>query len=391
MPTKNVERIRALVMKEMAGEKLDPSEKAELDSWLEKSANNKEFHQGWKDWPAVKEKLKTYAELSEWHDQRPFALPSEKSGLLRRFNGYWLAAASVLVICVVVILYVELQKVDKTDGKYAENAPAKNNLVQPARQQAILTVTGGNTYVLDSLKDGQQIDGAMKSQNGSLEYLASSGKPEGEHSVTTPPGGFYNLVLSDGSHVWLNAASELSYKPSFPGDARKVRLRGEAYFLVSKDKSKPFIVETNSGDVQVYGTSFNVKSYEKEKMVTTLGEGSVAVKNNVSGESRTMRPGNQVRITPGSKSLTFIDQADVRGASGWKDGLFWFDGTELSDVLNELARWYNVTIEYKNKNLPKSSLTGSFDRALNLQELITYMQPVVKVRLSVVGNTLSVE
>lgn len=386
MPTQKVERLRALILKEMSGNKLDEEEENELRDYLQKSEENRNAYKEWSDLPKIAENLLLFEELGEYSDQQEHKLPAKKRSLLRRINVYWFAAASILIIGAFFFLYTGLLP-ETAPGKQANGKPVGLVLIQPARQQAMLTVAGGATYVLDSVNKGQQIEGATKSADGSLEYLSKPGDlASSEHKVSTPQGGFYNLVLVDGTHVWLNAATELVYNPSMSGDTRKVLLKGEAFFQVSKDK-KPFVVETSAGEIKVYGTAFNIKSYPSEKMVTTLSEGSISYKNATS-ETR-MQPGNQVQVTKNGH-LLMIPKVDVRMASKWKDGYFAFSGTNLSEVLSEVSRWYNVKVVYR-KSLPNSELTGLFDRKLVLQELLGYIQKVSKTKMSLIDDAIVVE
>lgn len=387
MPTKNVSGIRAILIKVLLKEPLDLEENAQLSAWKASSEENQKFFDELSDIEKVKSNFAEYRDLIDWKHTRPFRLDTAEKSILRRLNSHriWIAAAAIFFIGVVTFFYLFLVKTDTRD-KHAGNEVADRTFY-PARQQAILSV-GKKSYVLDSLSEGQTIDGATK-QGGSLRY-SNDNNDEAEHRVSTPYGGFYNLTLPDGTKVWLNAGTEIVYRPGFPGKERRIQLNGEAYLEVSKDNNKPFIVETASGSIKVTGTKFDVKSYPVETMVTTLLEGSVKV---LAGEnSRDLVPGNQMQLNPNTRHAKFVEQADIGSAIGWKEGVFAFEDVPLPEALNEIERWYNVRVTYvNNKDQIRSILNGDFERTMNLNDLVKVLAKVSKVKFTLKGSVLEVQ
>ena len=178
------------------------------------------------------------------------------------------------------------------------------------------------------------------------------------------------IVLPDKSQVWLNAASSITYPSAFAGKERKVTLHGEAYFEITKNKEQPFIVNASNTNIKVLGTHFNVMAYENEAAVaTTLLEGSVALN---SGKSSKM-------LIPGQQGLTGADgeiaihKVDVNDVVAWKNGYFSFRNESIQTVMNKIARWYNVDIEYKGK-LSDETMEGSVSRDEDISELLDYLE-----------------
>jgi ferric-dicitrate binding protein FerR (iron transport regulator) len=179
--------------------------------------------------------------------------------------------------------------------------------------------------------------------------------------METPKGGQYKLALSDGTIVWLNAASSITYPTSFPGKSRVVSITGEAYFEVAKNASKPFTVKTYKDEITVKGTSFNVNSYPDEPGIkTSLLEGLVEI--------------NQALLKPGNAYISGkIIKADLGKELAWKNGVFNFHHVKLADAMRQIARWYNVDVRYEG-NVGEIELGGEIGRNLTLKQLLNGLQ-----------------
>jgi transmembrane sensor len=206
-----------------------------------------------------------------------------------------------------------------------------------------------------------------KSKNGELNYSISTDERPDRldfNSVTTPKGGEYRVVLPDGSHVWLNAASSLKFPVSFRGRERRVELTGEAYFEVAHNKALPFRVVTSSQVVQVLGTHFNVMAYADEGPAkTTLLEGSVKV--GVGGTTKIIVPGQQAVA---DKTLS-VRAVDAEAVVAWKNGQTYFKNTDIPTMMRTLSRWYDVEVEYQGK-IPERRFTGGIPRKSNLSTML---------------------
>lgn len=263
--------------------------------------------------------------------------------------------------------------------------------VAPGGNRATLRLSNGKVITLADQKTGTVIaEGGMtitKSADGQLVYTANKETNETDNrynTVSTPIGGQYQVTLPDGSKVWLNAASTLSYAPSLRergDDKRRVRLTGEAYFQIAKDKHHPFIVMTSGQEVEVLGTQFNINSYENETAIrTTLLEGSVRIHQpNSHSTDKVLKPGQQAALAAGGIR---ISEADLEAVTGWKDGLFVFNNADVPTVMRQLSRWYDVEVEYKGA-IPKDLFTGGISRRSNLSTVLKMLE-LIKIRTKLV-------
>ncbi len=251
----------------------------------------------------------------------------------------------------------------------------KNDL-PPGGDKALLTLADGSVIVLDDAKNGplaQQGNTKLIKLDGKINYN-SSFAADNEivyNSISTPRGGQYQIILPDGSGVWLNSTSSIRFPTAFAGKNRTVEITGEAYFEVTKNKSMPFIVKVNKTEIQVLGTHFNVMAYSDESLLkTTLLEGSVKfIKDN---ETRILTPGQQSQLS-GDGRVKVLSDIDVNKVIAWKNGVFNFEGADISTVLRQISRWYDVEVVYNKKvddlfyaEIPRNTRLSDFLKALEL-------------------------
>jgi ferric-dicitrate binding protein FerR (iron transport regulator) len=268
--------------------------------------------------------------------------------------------------------------------------------IAPGGNKATLTLSTGQQIILDSTKSGDivQMPGITikKTKEGKLIYTisknsSSTAAPDQVNTVATPKGGQYEIVLEDGTKVWLNAASKITFPASFNGlKERQVELSGEAYFEVTKNPRKPFFVRSTEQLVTVTGTHFNVSCYPDEKTQTTLAEGSVEVSLSRTGQTKTLTPGKQSTIMKDEISIKDVDPADI---IAWKDGVFIFNGTPMTQVMKQIGRWYNVDIDYST--LPDTELVGEFPRNLSLSQVLKLIEISSMVKLSIEGRRITAQ
>ena len=273
----------------------------------------------------------------------------------------WAAAAVILIVASALWLTVSNnQKVIKPE---AQNHTTPSDIA-PGYEGAILTLANGSKVVLDNAQDGKITDAAFKNGN-KVSYQNSDQTKVEFNTLTTPKGRQFSLVLPDGTQVWLNAASSITYPTAFTGNERKVSILGEAYFEVSHDASKPFHVDVNGVDVQVLGTHFNINSYSDEEAIkTTLLEGSIKI--TVAGRSQLVKPGEQAQVA--EKDINMVLDADVDGVMAWKYGFFSFDNANITDIMKQLTKWYDVEVVYQGQ--PKERFSGKIDRNLTLSQVL---------------------
>jgi len=306
---------------------------------------------------------------------------------VRRMRRNWLMAAAALVLLSIAAWLITESR--HASQLLAATTPSKQTPphdITPGSNKATLTLADNTSISLDDAKDGvlgqQGNTQLIKRKDGQLSYqIAASYKPQAASGpvynlLTTPRGGQYQLVLPDGSKVWLNAASRLKYPTSFSGKERVVELQGEAYFEIAHNPSMPFKVSlspakgTIPAQVEVLGTHFNIKAYPDEPAIhTTLLEGSVKVhKGNAAS---LLRPGQQARWSDNTDIAVMT--ADVEEVIAWKNGLFKFDEATIGDVMRQLARWYDVEVEYVN-GVPRDLFQGEIYRNVNVSKVLKVLE-----------------
>lgn len=298
------------------------------------------------------------------HPVRTLETPSRPSPVRRWVRRAMTAAAAVLLLVGLTRLWRSYHP-DRV-------ATAPVVVVAPGGNRAVLTLAGGQKIILDSAAPGilaeQGNTRVQKLGDGKLAYELE-GAPSASlyNTLTTPRGGQYQLTLPDGTKVWLNAASSLTYPIAFTGSSRVVEMTGEAYFEVAHDKKRPFTVKAGGQTIQDIGTHFNVNAYANEPaQVTTLLEGAVSV------DGHLLRPGEKATVT----GATAAGGGDIRVTRGdpdqaiaWKNGLFDFTDAGLQTVMRQLSRWYNVDVTYEG-NIPPRQFTGMIGRSLTLNQVL---------------------
>ena len=272
----------------------------------------------------------------------------------------WFAAAAVIAFFVSMGgLYLAVSSKAAADN-VATLAPNKD--IQPGNNKAVLTLANGTKLMLnDSLNGIVAKEGSIQlvKSGGELSYrsLDKATNSISYNTICTPRGGMYELVLADGTKVWLDAASSLKYPASFVGNERKVELTGEAYFEVAHNKNMPFRVIANQMTVEVLGTHFNINAYTEEAAAkTTLIEGAVKVSANNATEIFT--PGKMASYT--NASITVAD-ANIEEELAWKNGYFIFNKAGIATIMRQLSRWYDVEVSYEG-TVPQNEFVGQIKR-----------------------------
>ncbi|MGN6341472.1 MAG: FecR family protein [Ginsengibacter sp.] len=301
-------------------------------------------------------------------------------------------AAAVIILCMLSVSAYFLFNPRQEDqiGKTASIHKEKND-VSPGRNTAMLTLANGTTINLDSAANGAlttQGNAKILNLNGLLSYNTVGNKSSEVlyNTISTPRGGQYQLMLADGSKVWLNAASSLRFPASFAGKERKVELLGEAYFEVAKNAAMPFKVKVHGMEVEVLGTHFNINSYDNESIVrTTLLEGSIKI--NKDDKSSLLKPGQQAQMNEAGE-IKIISNVDVEEAIAWKEGKFQFDKADIHAIMRQLARWYDVEVEYKGN--VSSHFGGTISRDVNLSQVLNMLHLTGEVNFKIEGKKVVV-
>lgn len=293
------------------------------------------------------------------------------------------AALVVLPLCVGFFLLTRESK--------REKVIFADVMVQPGKKQAVLTLSTGQQVVLaDTIvhvnEKGISISNFPDKELVYKQVADTLKTKEVYNTVTVPRGGEYKLTLSDGTTVWLNSDSYIRYPVAFSGDMRLVELEGEAYFEVAKNAGKSFIVKMNDYNVRVTGTQFNVRNYSNENLATTLVEGGVQIERK--GRVDKLKPGQQA-VLEGSEIC--IRTVNVEEQVAWRNGVFSFSQCRLENIMEELARWYDVDVFYMNQQVKNYHFSAWFKRSSSINEVISILEKTQKISLDLKGRILTVK
>ena len=263
----------------------------------------------------------------------------------------------------------------------------------PGDSRATLTLSSGKVYKLNNLDTGilayASSTRISNSKYGMLVYQVSSSPAVAAASfstVATPRGGEYKVLLPDGTRVWLNSASSIRFSSTFKEKIRRVQLTGEAYFEVAKNKHSPFHVEANGVVIKVLGTHFNISCYHNGTVKTSLVEGSVIVE----GQDQ-----KAIRLKPGQQAVAIqqkdikVFETDVDKAIAWKNGFFKFQDEDIRSIMEEVARWYDIEVEFKD-NVGQERFGVVFSKSKSLSELLASLETVGSVRFKTEGRRVTV-
>jgi ferric-dicitrate binding protein FerR (iron transport regulator) len=307
------------------------------------------------------------------------------------FTRRWLSIAAVLLIALTgTLTYIFIRK-DTGKPQEAIAALIPKQDVLPGGNFATLTLGDGSRVVLDSSVDGvvarQGNTKVLKLGNGEIKY--EHGKNAGRifyNTMATPAGGQYHLVLPDGTGVWLNAASSITYPTAFSGRERNVSVTGEVYFEVTKNAAMPFKVKTGEQTIEVLGTHFNVNAYGNENTVkTTLAEGKVKITDK--DKTLLLQPGQQAQNNRNG-NLSLVSHPDMEETLAWKDGLFRFNGTDIETIMRQVARWYNVEVIYKDKI--SEQFVAEIPRSVKVSKLLELLELTKQVHFIINNRTITV-
>lgn len=302
----------------------------------------------------------------------------------KRWPGIAAAAAIILIGSIIIYSYIKPAAPSLTLLK-------TQNDVVAAENKAILTLNNGKIISLNqSNKELVAIQGGIniRKSNGLLIYeqQKNAATSIAINKLETPKGGKYQVQLPDGTKVWLNAASILTYPATFIGKERKVSLDGEAYFEVAKDKGKVFKVISGAQTIEVLGTHFNVKSYtEENKIQTTLSEGKVKISKGL--QHIILKPGQAAFTSQNSKNIK-IEKTDLEKDLAWKNNEFIFRGDDLMAIMREVSRWYDVEIIYEG-NFNKDGYMGAVSRSKNISEVLKMLQLTGKINYKIEGRRVT--
>lgn len=302
-----------------------------------------------------------------------------KQSKIRRLLIIISAAASISVVGFIAYFYLAQSSVSDNPSSVLQ---VEN--IEPGVNRATLTFSDGQTVVLNENHEAIQVSDDQISYVDGITLVGA--KEVQSLFVSTPRSGQYQVRLPDGSKVWLNSESQIEFPSAFITDERKVKVKGEAYFEIAKDPAKPFRVEVEDSEIEALGTAFNINTHiYKGKVKTILTEGKIRVSSQ--GASRSILPGYEVVSGQGGVEVA---EADLEEAVAWKEGYFYFNSKRLSEVLDDIARWYDVEIDIRIP-LSNKRYIGGIKKSESIHAVCTVLSGLTSNTIYVEGQKLIVK
>lgn len=359
----------------------EDTERQEIEEWLAASEQHRKRYRQicrtilWLRWSRKEQSIDGQSALKRLKRKR-----------LRPFLYRWRYAAAIVAVTVMAGGGLLLRN---------EWQPSAGHLpeILPGSPKARLILSTGKQIDLTRREAG------IKEQNGCLVKWDTAGGIYYQHSgqetepdlirnrIEVPRGGEFQVTLSDGTRVWLNAASELEYPVEFAADVREVRLQGEAYFEVAKDAGHPFLVRVGHYRLQVYGTKFNLNTYEPNRIEVALVEGSIGFQANANVPEVRLIP-NQVGIADPTSGNTQIYDADISPYIAWKDNDMVFVNERLESIMQKVERWYDVEVVFGKAELKELRFYGDVKRYADIRELLAYLEQTSRAQFKIEGRTI---
>ena len=385
MKSKNpgVKQLQQLAAKVLSG-KATPAEKAFLDNYYDVFDHP---HNQTDDLPAGDAQ-----QLADEIKARVDHTTGKPSGLLRQMKFYPIAASLTLVF--VMGFWAAYKHFTVANSK--QNLSASARPIVPGGNKATLTLADGRKISLGdhSIAALSKLPGVKISttKDGQLIYrvISVAGEPANGkqlNTMETPRGGIYQIYLPDGTHVWLNSATKLTYPVAFIGHERRVELSGEAYFEVAHNPAKPFKVISKDQEIEVLGTHFNVNAYADEpNFKTTLLKGSIKITATASGAAKIIKPGQQAVLR---QTGIQVHKADTGNAIAWETGTFSFDNEPITSIMKKISRWYDVDIVY-NDDVSDIRFGGTVSRFADITKVLSKLQLTNTVHFKIDGRRILV-
>ncbi len=379
---KEIEIADIVVKKLLNREIMSEGEKRRLQAWLEESEEHRELFRQVAEGTTYVE----FREIVQLSDQRKQWQHLERLTREKRWIGRkrWTVYAAGVALLLSLGIWFGLHRT------VVEETVVQMAVIEPGKTQALLVLDSGQEIVLQD-RDTFVVTTSsnINIQMGQVAYTTKKEIQEVEYNtIVVPRGGIYSLILSDGTKVFLNSESELRYPVRFIEGNREVDLRGEAFFEVTPDSLRPFIVKTGELQTRVLGTSFNVLAYTDEPAIqTTLFTGRVEVSVANTMLKEMLVPGMQASWKVGSGDIS-VKNVNMDIQSLWRDGIIMLDDDELESVMRMLSRWYNVTYEWKGDRSVKHTFTGKINRNEDLASVLSTLTLLGGPRFEIIGTTV---
>ena len=374
------ERIGRLIYRRILGF-ITAEEIEELDTWRNANRANEKTYQRLLNTAFLEQE---YKRLKAVNINRPLSdmqvrIQTKAVSRYRRLLWQVSSAAAVLLFVVGSLFYLNTRP--ETTLSERQESEMYVTQIHPGETKAVLTLNNGVELELGADQ--------KKNQVAIQQIKTSVTKEKVLNSLSTPRGGEFKVTLEDGTQVWLNAESQLIYPDTFSTDERRVILKGEAYFKVAKDDKKPFYVESNGQLVRVYGTEFNVRSYEEDADIyTTLVSGRISLRSIKGNKAELiLTPGKQA-IFDKQQQSTSVRPVDTQVVTSWRRGMFVFEEQNLEQIMRDLSRWYNFSYEFEDVTLRETVFMGSVPRYADFNEILEILEKSGGVKFRVKDREL---
>ena len=379
-------QIALLIQKSIVGV-LTGEERKQLEQWLAEDDEHKRMYQELVRPGFLEEARREHHQFQVGEGYRRFVAGKRKTDRLR-IGKRWTAVAAMGALVIGVALAFLFHMGDRMEQ---ESQLPVTGVIKPGKAGALLTLSDGRQVVLsDSLETQLKEQTAdIRVQGKRLDYSSEHiGSFLVYNTITVPRGGEYQLTLSDGTRVWLNAETELKYPVAFADEVREVMLTGEAYFEVTSDSRKPFYVLAGETKVHVLGTAFNVSAYREDRQTEVAllrGKVSFDVKDKV----YVLVPGEIATLNRESGE-TIVRKGDVAAIVDWKAGRFNFEDMSLEELTVKLSRWYGVTFVFSDEAVKKLRFSGAMTKYRTLDYVLDMISKTTDVTFSLKENRVTV-
>ena len=367
----------------LSGE-LDEREEENVRVWLEASPENRNAYESlMKDYLRIRWVQENVQIREEQAKKIIFSSLKKK----RNLTPYYGVAASIAVLLIVTLFFFI------REDKQIVSEKLVTSEIKPIQSKAILVLsTGEQIQLTKSTQKIQEQDGSVLKIDSvmGVQYDSLSTKRAEKpiyNKIVVPRGGEYFVTLSEGTKVWLDADSELEYPVFFSGDFREVKLKGNAYFCVTKKNDKPFVVRAGEFSLKVYGTEFNVNAYDLQNIETVLVNGSIGFKANESTPERMMEP-NELAVSDSRTGLSEIHQVDIYPYIAWKNQNIVFVNERLESLMEKMARWYDVTVFFQDESLKDLRFDCNMRRYTDIRDLFFFLEKTSNARFALNGRTV---
>lgn len=356
---------------------LSLEEQQHLDEWLAASPRHQDFYENAIAGGPTNAEIGLDPHVLKCRKEQLFKHINAKQIKRRELIVRWSSCAAMVAFIIGAALFFRPTDERMTDGR--TEILSQLPTLPPGGNKATLTLADGRQVALDSLEQKfVSVDGSkIQNKDNTLIYAEGEAAVPVYNTISIPRGGEYQLVLSDGSKVWINSCTEIRYPVAFSPEERVIYLSGEAYFEVKKDK-RPFKVLVNDLEVKVYGTSFNVNAYTKERVEATLLEGKIGLQSGNMDQETVLHPSEQACYQSGSKQIN-VKKVNAYDFIAWKNGEFVFNDQTIEEIMNRLSVWYDIEVKYENPNIKKMKFTGVMMRYATIDKILHYIEETATI------------